>query len=33
MEEQYADDGGNFQDSVDPAGVPRRYEQSQRKVW
>ena len=33
MEEQHADDGGDFQDSVGPAGVPRRCEQSQREIW
>ena len=29
----YADGGGDFRDSVGPADVPRRCEQSQRKVW
>ena len=33
MEEQHADDGGDLRDGVGAAGVPRRYEQSQRKVW
>ena len=33
MEERHAGDGGDFWDSVGPAGVLRRYEQSQRKVW
>ena len=31
MEERHADDGGDFRDSVGPAGVPRRCEQSQQK--
>ena len=33
MEEQHADDGGDFRDRAGPAGVPRRCVQSQRKVW
>ena len=30
---RHADDGGDFRDNVSPAGVPRRCEQPQRKVW
>jgi len=33
MEKRHADDGGDFRDSVDPAGVLRQCEQSQRIVW
>jgi len=33
MEERHADDRSDFRGNTGPAGVPRRCEQSQRKVW